>query len=322
MRNATARTSLLALLALAFVALVVTAATAQFKSAAAKGAAAPAAPVARDLADFRAAHPTTLTRHGPPPPAWQDPTPLVLPAGVEEVTYDSGPLKLKAWLARPPKDGKPHPAVVFCHGGFWFGNEDWDALKPFLDAGFAVMAPRVRAENGNPGDFEYYRGEVEDVIAAGRFLAAQPGVDPARLFVSGHSAGADLATLAAMEPNPFALSAPIGAALDMRVLDKLQDARHRALVVFDPADADEATSRSAMLFTASLRTPVVLYHGDRDWGAALQTQFAALAHHFGRNAAVVVVPGNHGQSLTAAIPLIVDRFKSFQPAPSTRPAHD
>src|SRR5690242_13516263 len=124
----------------------------------------PAPPVARDLHEFRAAHPTHLQRHGPPPTAWQDPTPLKLPTGGKEVTYESDGLKLKAWLSDIPADGKLHPAVVFCHGGFWFGNEDWDVLQPFLDAGYVVMAPRVRGENGNPGDFEYYYGEVNDVV--------------------------------------------------------------------------------------------------------------------------------------------------------------
>jgi dipeptidyl aminopeptidase/acylaminoacyl peptidase len=273
----------------------------------------PGAPIARDLQEYRSANPTHLTVHGPPPTAWQDATPLKLPAGVKEVTYESDGLQLKAWMSDIPADGKVHPAVVFCHGGFWFSNEDWGFLKPFLDAGFVVMAPRVRAENGNPGDFEYYYGEVDDVIAAGRFLSQQKGVDQRRIFVSGHSAGGDLAALAVMAPNPFALSAPIGAAIDMRMLVKLQDERHKQLIVFNAADLHEVEARSAMLFTASLRAPIVLIYGDRDIHEKSYNQFVALAHHFKKDASITVVPGNHGESLPNAIPGIVKLLQDYSP---------
>jgi dienelactone hydrolase len=280
----------------------------QAQQAQAKGA------IARDLPSYRAEHPTHLTRHGPPPSMWQDPTPLQLPPGVKEVTYQSGALQLKAWLSATPNDGQLHPAVVFCHGGFWFGNDDWDALKPFLDAGFIVMAPRVRAENGNPGEFEYYYGEVDDVIAAGQYVAQQSGVDKQRLFVSGHSAGGDLSTLAAMLPNPFAMSAPIGASLDMRIMAKAKDERHKQLVVFDPTDQAEVESRCAMLFTNSLRCPIALFHGDQDWAPEVQNQFITLAHRFNKDATLTVVPGDHGESLPNAIPGIIKLFQAYTPS--------
>src|SRR5689334_22783552 len=216
-------------------------------------------PAPFDLMTFRAEHPTHLTRHGPPPEEWQDPRPLKLPAGVSEVTYTSGDLKLKAWLSDIPNDGKLHPAVVFCHGGFWFGNEDWDVLKPFIEAGFIVMAPRLRAENGNPGDFEFYYHEVDDVIAAGNFLAEQTGVDKSRLFVSGHSAGGDLSTLAAEAPNPFVMSAPIGASLSILPMALSKNPRYSQLVVFDPKNIVEIEARSAIMFTSGLKVPIVLF---------------------------------------------------------------
>ncbi len=273
------------------------------------------APVARDMAEYRAKYPTSLTRHGPPPEVWQDPTPLKLPNGVHEITYESGKLKLKAWLNDIPADGKLHPGVVFCHGGFWFGNEDWDELKPFLDAGFIVLAPRVRGENGNPGDFEYYRGEVDDVVAAGQYLAALKGIDKSRVFVSGHSAGADLATLAVMVDNPFAMSAPISAALDMRVLVKLSDDRHKQLIVFDAKDVHEVESRCAMLFTASLRRPIALFHGDKDWAPNLQNQFVRLAQNFNKEVSLTTVPGDHGESLPNSIPKVIELFQNFKVKP-------
>ena len=44
----------------------------------------------------------------------------------------------------------------------------------------------LRAENGNPGVYEGFYGEVDDAVAAGRFLASLPFVD-GRLPRSGGS---------------------------------------------------------------------------------------------------------------------------------------
>ena len=46
----------------------------------------------------------------------------------------------------------------------------------------------LRGENGQPGAFSMFYDEVEDVLAAAEYLAKLPDVDPARVFVSGHSA--------------------------------------------------------------------------------------------------------------------------------------
>ena len=48
-------------------------------------------PLARDLSEYRAKYPTKLTRHGPPPEIWQDPTPLKRPPGVDEIMCRHNP---------------------------------------------------------------------------------------------------------------------------------------------------------------------------------------------------------------------------------------
>jgi surfactin synthase thioesterase subunit len=94
---------------------------------------------------------------------------------------------------------------------------------------------------------------------------------------------------------------------------RLPDPRHRDLVVFDPDDVHEVEARCAMLFTSSLRSPIMLFHGDQDWGARLQSQFVTLARHFHKDASLVVVEGNHGQSLPNAIPKIIEVFRNYVP---------
>jgi dipeptidyl aminopeptidase/acylaminoacyl peptidase len=56
-----------------------------------------------------------------------------------------------------------------------------------------VFMPALRGENGLPGDFSGFYDETADVLAAADVLRGQPGVDPARLFLAGHSHGSLLA---------------------------------------------------------------------------------------------------------------------------------
>src|SRR5688572_25065697 len=100
----------------------------------------------------------------------------------------------------------------------------------------------------------------------------------------------------------------------MRVVVRASGDRHKQLVVFDPDDSNEVAARCAMFFTASLKCPIALFYGDKDWDESIQKQFVALAKHFQKDAALTIVRGNHGESLPNAIPGIIEKFTAYQPA--------
>jgi dipeptidyl aminopeptidase/acylaminoacyl peptidase len=140
----------------------------------------------RDFTAARANFKTQIRRNGPPPAQWDD---VVTPADAVEVTYPSGPLHLKAWLSRSPDSTKKSPAVLFLHAGFDFYADLWGSVKPLRDAGYIVMLPAVRGENGQHGVFTMYYDEVSDVINAAEYLRSLPAVDSNRVFVTGYSVG-------------------------------------------------------------------------------------------------------------------------------------
>jgi dipeptidyl aminopeptidase/acylaminoacyl peptidase len=106
-----------------------------------------------DYAQARLRFHTKLLRRGPAP---QPGELLKPPPGVSEIEYPSGELRLKAWVNRPPDTSRRYPAVLFLHGGFAFDTSDWDETKPYREAGFVVLTPILRAENGQPGAFSYF----------------------------------------------------------------------------------------------------------------------------------------------------------------------
>jgi hypothetical protein len=55
---------------------------------------------------------------------------------------------------------------MFLHGGFCFDASDWQVTKAFRDAGFIVMIPVLRGEQGQPGNFTMFHDEVDDVVNA------------------------------------------------------------------------------------------------------------------------------------------------------------
>ncbi len=119
-----------------------------------------------------------------------------------EVTVGSSEWALSGTLAVPVGPG-PFPAVVLVHGS---GPNDRDetvaAAKPFRDLawglasrGIAVLRYEKRtrqhgAKVGAVPNFTLQQETVEDAVAAAALLRGTEGIDPARVYVLGHSLGA------------------------------------------------------------------------------------------------------------------------------------
>ena len=154
-----------------------------FSSAQAQTSPSPDVPYLKRLAVFQ----TKLIKKGPAPHSVRK---LELLPGVKEVTFPSGKLRLKAWVKVPPKaTARKLPAIIYFHSNFAFSANLFKNTRPFTREGFVVMAPMLRAENGNPGHCEMCLGEVEDGANAVRWLSRQRIVDSSRIYTFGHSAG-------------------------------------------------------------------------------------------------------------------------------------
>ena len=188
-----------------------------------------------EFAIARANFKTQLRRIGPVPTAWGD---VVVPAGASDIAYPSGSLRLKAWLSLPA-DSKKHPAVLYLHSGFDFSMDSWDLVRPFRDAGYVVMLPTMRGENGQHGVFTLYYDEVSDVLNAADYLRSLPQVDPNRLFVTGYSVGGTLTMLASELYPHFRAAASISGTPDVATYLKYAG-RAPYNAPFDAADAHEA----------------------------------------------------------------------------------
>jgi dipeptidyl aminopeptidase/acylaminoacyl peptidase len=246
-----------------------------------------------DLAAARKDFVTRLRVHGPAPQTYQDGEP---PVGVRRVEYKSGDLSLKGWLSTVSEDETKRPAVVYLHGGWSFGEGDWVDAEPFVKAGFVLFVPMLRGENGNPGTYESFLGEVDDAVAAGRYVASLPSVNPSKVFVAGHSVGGVLTCLVSMVPSPYCAAAALDGYVDMESWASISTDKQ---VPYDRNLPEEIRIRNPMAFVESLRCPLRLYSGDdsRDVNARL----AVLAKHAGKNCELVEVPGDHYEMVAPSV---------------------
>jgi len=116
------------------------------------------------------------------------------------IPYGDHP-RQKLDLYRPHgRSGAPLPVLVFFYGGSWDSGrrQDYAWVGQALAAqGFLVAVPDYRLVPE-----VRYPGFVEDgarAVATVRRLAAENGGDPARLAVAGHSAGAYIASMVALD---------------------------------------------------------------------------------------------------------------------------
>lgn len=259
-----------------------------------------------DYAEARKKFRTKLLREASSPQ--KDPMPEA-PAGVAAIEFPSGNLRLKAWVNRPNDvEKRKLPAVVFLHGGFAFGKEDWDMAQPYRDAGFVVLTPMLRGENGQAGSFTLFYDEVEDVLAAADYLRKQSYVDAKHIYVAGHSVGGTLALLAAMTSKDFRAAASFSGSPDQVLYVK--HGIRKEDVPFDLNNPREFQLRSPLAYATSFNCPVRLYYGTKEPHFHLSSQRTAeLAKRHGLNVEATSVEGNHMTHVPVAMKQSIDFFQ-------------
>ncbi|MGE8584507.1 alpha/beta hydrolase family protein [Agrobacterium tumefaciens] len=237
-------------------------------------------------------------------------SPLGTPPGAERVTYRGGPdgsIELVAWLSHYQPSTVLKPAVLFLHGGNATGDGHWAMMKPYWEAGFVVLLPSFRGENGQNGNYSGFYDETADALAAATYLESLPGVDRKRFFIAGHSNGGTLTLLAAMS-RKFRAAAPISAGVNSwRYFNRYSDE-----LCFDETDEREFIMRSSVCFGPSLKCPALLLRGteERPFDADHQL-FVDRAVYSGFKVDKKLLPGTHNGVVPGAVTESIRFFNEF-----------
>lgn len=174
--------------------------------------------------------------------------PVEAPAGsraVLDVAYGRDPAqRFDIWI---PRNARNAPVVFYVHGGGWAnGNKTnpgiENKLAYWIPKGYAVVSTNYRLV---PGATPQQQAEdVARAVAEVQGRARGWGLDPARLVLMGHSAGAHLVALLGADPNLLTRAGaqrPLGVvSLDSGALDvaALMSQRHVSQLYKDAFGSD------------------------------------------------------------------------------------
>ena len=121
----------------------------------------------------------------------------------EGVDFGTQGQKLDVW--RPDEaaaSAAGHPVLIFWYGGGWAEGKRQDygfAARAFASEGFTVVLPDYR----KVPDIRYpaFLEDGAEAVAWTREHVAEYGGDPDRIAVAGHSAGAYIAVMLALDPR-------------------------------------------------------------------------------------------------------------------------
>jgi hypothetical protein len=225
------------------------------------------------------------------------------------VKYPTPQGSYAAYVSEPPRDGKQHPAILWIFGGFdnGIGDTAWAPATPdndqsarvFRRKGIVTMYPSFRGGNDNPNFREGLYSEVDDVIAAAKWLAAQPYVDPKRIYLGGHSTGGTLALLVSESTGGFRAVFAFGAVDDIRGYGQDE-------LPFDIDIQKEAELRSPGLWLHCISRPTYVFEGT---DGNIEPLRAMATANRNPNVHFFEFPGyDHFSILAAITPLVADQI--------------
>lgn len=217
-------------------------------------------------------------------------TPVHVTSDVEYAIVDGVALTLD--LYRPESINEAVPVVLYLHGGGWQVGDKTDGaedrLRSLASHGIAVASANYRFVSS-----AIHPAQIHDTKAALRWLrakGAEYGLATNKVGVWGASAGAYLASLAALTPNNDEFEGTVGAHLDQSSVadvavhwfgqsDLVSNARRTwlekevlnapfegpLLGVDDASEAMELARRASPLtWVGAEAPPFLIAHGDRD----------------------------------------------------------
>ncbi len=249
------------------------------------------------------------------------PTPPPASAGRFDVTLPGSGIQLGGILYRPEIPSGTRPAIIVLHGWQTAGTNGAAVVEArarrFSEEGKVALALSMRGWPPSGGQDDCGLLQPDDVAAAVRWLAALPGVDPARIALVGFSQGGQVSLMAGTRGAPIrAIVAyyPVTDVLRWKTTTTHPDIPNYVQGVCEPGGGDR---RSPLANAASIAPPVLLVHGDLD--TRVPTEQSLLLHDtlaaLGKQTSLLLVPGaQHGFNAAqeAVARPVVDEFLAAQ----------
>ena len=197
----------------------------------------------------------------------------------ESVTYKgAGGADIQMWVNYPPgfDRSKRYPVFLLIHGGPHNGITDsyafrWNA-QVFSGWGYVTAWPNFHGSSGFGQAFtdsitrDWADKPYQDVIAAARFLAEKPWVDPERMVAGGGSYGGYLTAVLLGRDHPFKALVAHAAVYDLYTQYAADGGASWNQRYGDFwTEPQRFQANSPHLAAANFKTPTLVIHGARDY---------------------------------------------------------
>jgi dipeptidyl aminopeptidase/acylaminoacyl peptidase len=235
------------------------------------------------------------------------------------VTLPGAGVTLGGILFRPEIPSGTRGAVLVLHGWATAGTNGAAVVenraRRYSEDGYVALALSMRGWPTSGGADDCGLRQPDDVVAAVRWLAGQPGVDPARVALVGFSQGGQVSLLAAARGaavRTVVAYYPVTDVARWKVTTTHPEIPGYVQAVCEPGGT---APRSPLQNAGAIAPPVLLVHGDRD--LQVPTEQSLLLHGaleaLGKPTTLVLVPGaEHGFTAAqeAVARPVVDGFLS------------
>ncbi len=222
---------------------------------------------------------------------------------ISAITYKSDSFELKGLLNKKNIDSlKKKPVIVYFHGGFALSYREMEHAKPFTDKGYIVFAPSFRGENGNPGYFELFMGEVKDAKAAINWISNQSFVDKDNIYIFGWSVGGGISlNLSLHEDIPIKFGGSSAGIYDYDLIKSWATEDDMIIFPYDFTNKVENYFRLPFYNLQNMVRPHFAYVGEEDEFDIVQVLKDSLYSESNIKMELIKVKGNHVSSLNTAM---------------------
>ena len=239
-------------------------------------------------------------------------------------------VSVQAWLGMPSaSEGSagPFPTILHVHGGpSGAASNAFDAPgQAWLDHGFAYLTVNYRGSTGFGRDFQEKingdvgRWELEDMMAARRWLIGEGIADPNAILLEGGSYGGFLTVWALSQaPDQWAGGIAPVAIVDwtMNYEDSSAAMKGWARMIFDGAPQDRPElykDRSPLTHAAAIQAPLLIFQGRRDSRATPRQmeRFARKMEALQKDFTLVWLDSGHGLTSAATAERIQETHLKF-----------
>ena len=229
---------------------------------------------------------------------------------INELTYLSDGLKVKAYVIQPKAEGK-FPCIIFNRGGNRdFGAWNTSGIIRFLGEiareGYVVIASQYRGNGGSEGKEEFGGSDVNDVVVLPNVLAEIEKADTSRIGMYGWSRGGMMTYMAlAKMKNIKAAVVGGGVTNHFELIKNRPDMEASVYAELIPnyglKKEELLKARSAVYWANKFpkTSPILLMHGGSDWRVQpAQSLFLAMEFEkFGVPYRLIIYEGDdHGIS--------------------------